>query len=578
MPISIIPSTTNYDATSVGPITSIDSLITETGYSSLPSSGKIKYILARSAGNIEVSVFFIKSSNFLSQSLFTLDGAAFNFTAATSSIISASNDDHDSLLMDADGTGLLGMSNSNSFTVNTWSKFRGSSVISQSVSLDSAVTYPASSNIGTSGTLVAFPGTSSGVWISLSGSQYKVNNGSWTSLPATLSFLGTGAPTNSLYTISDGINQFMIGRYGNASAAIVTVNLLTNTISATSITHSTNPVQSNATEEDCVGTQLFAVDATNTWHAGGTFYYGGGTGWKDNRNIFNTSGKSTLSIGNSTQTDMDVFGSIDTNNFVWFADWGHDDGGLFGVGNDSILGTRPTNIKRVPTIIGSGTPSEGLSANTSSAASGETLTVTLTTIGVANNTLVPYTITGVNSSDINGASLTGNFTVVNNTASVSFLISTSARKTLTLTSNGFTQTVSLLENRYGLVVLNETASITSTFRDLPIVNLTSVGNLTTINVLNIDNQFKFSFNQDSVIKYTSANDYNLIDLSSSTSTSNLLSITILTPGEQAKYNLAESSSVILALRSFITIDFASRTSFNTGEVIDFESPQYWIGA
>ncbi len=63
MPISIIPSTTNYDATSVGPITSIDSLITETGYSSLPSSGKIKYILARSAGNIEVSVFFIKSSN-----------------------------------------------------------------------------------------------------------------------------------------------------------------------------------------------------------------------------------------------------------------------------------------------------------------------------------------------------------------------------------------------------------------------------------------------------------------------------------------------------------------------------------
>ncbi len=67
----------------------------------------------------------------------------------------------------------------------------------------------------------------------------------------------------------------------------------------------------------------------------------------------------------------------------------------------------------------------------------------------------------------------------------------------TITSNGFTQTVSLLENRYGLVVLNETQSITSTFRDLPIVNLTSVENLTTINVLNVGNQFKFSFNQDS---------------------------------------------------------------------------------
>jgi len=265
--------------------------------------------------------------------------------------------------------------------------------------------------------------------------------------------------------------------------------------------------------------------------------------------------------------------------------------GLYSAGPNSFVDASGTDVNRVDTgevgyslpgyvtitaVAVTTTPSAGLSANSQSVGSGETLTVTLTTTEVADNTLVPYTITGVNSGDINGASLTGNFTVVNNTASVSFLISTSTKKTLTLTSNGFTQTVSLLENRYGLVVLNETASITSTFRDLPIVNLTSVGNLTTINVLNIDNQFKFSFNQDSVIKYTSANDYNLINLSSSTS--NLLSITILTPGEQAKYNLAESSSVILALRSFITIDFASRTSFNTSEVIDFDPPQYWIGA
>jgi hypothetical protein len=58
-----------------------------------------------------------------------------------------------------------------------------------------------------------------------------------------------------------------------------------------------------------------------------------------------TSGKSSFSAGASTQTDMDVFGSIDgSDRFVWFADWGHDDGGLFQQGNDDQLATRKTNI------------------------------------------------------------------------------------------------------------------------------------------------------------------------------------------------------------------------------------------
>ena len=251
-------------------------------------------------------------------------------------------------------------------------------------------------------------------------------------------------------------------------------------------------------------------------------------------------------------------------------------GGSYNAGTDQT-NTAATRTGAGYVVITSTVLPDGLSANSQSAASGETLTITFTSATTADNTLVPYTITGVNSSDINGASLTGNFTIVNKTASVSFLISTSANKTFTITSNGFTQTVSLLENRYGLVVLNETASITSTFRDLPIVNLTSVGNLTTINVLNIDNQFKFSFNQDSVIKYTSANDYNLIDLSSSTSTSNLLSITILTPDNLYKNAVQQSSSVDLTGKVFYSVDFFSITDFNVPEPIPLTFPERWAG-
>ena len=40
--------------------------------------------------------------------------------------------------------------------------------------------------------------------------------------------------------------------------------------------------------------------------------------------------------------------SIDPSGYVWFADWGHDDGGIFEVGNDSGIGTRQTNIFLVP--------------------------------------------------------------------------------------------------------------------------------------------------------------------------------------------------------------------------------------
>ena len=63
-----------------------------------------------------------------------------------------------------------------------------------------------------------------------------------------------------------------------------------------------------------------------------------------------------------------------------------------------------------------------LASNVSNVAEGGSFTVTLTTVGVAAGTVLPYTISGVSSSDIGGVSLTGgSFTVgADGTAQVTF--------------------------------------------------------------------------------------------------------------------------------------------------------------
>lgn len=63
-------------------------------------------------------------------------------------------------------------------------------------------------------------------------------------------------------------------------------------------------------------------------------------------------------------------------------------------------------------------PAYLLTPSSSSVNEGDDLTITLTTTDVDNDTEIPYTISGVGSADIDGASLTGNFTITDNEASV----------------------------------------------------------------------------------------------------------------------------------------------------------------
>ena len=80
---------------------------------------------------------------------------------------------------------------------------------------------------------------------------------------------------------------------------------------------------------------------------------------------------------------------------------------------------------------------------------GGSFTITLTTTGVADGTLVPYTITGIDAADLSSGSLTGFITVTSNTGTASFTTAssggTSGNLTATFSCGGDTETITIQE-------------------------------------------------------------------------------------------------------------------------------------
>jgi len=95
------------------------------------------------------------------------------------------------------------------------------------------------------------------------------------------------------------------------------------------------------------------------------------------------------------------------------------------VGPNSITSVSPTFFSstslsgfNIPVDVS--IPTYILSSTSNAIDEGESFTLTLTTTNITNGTIVPYTITGVRSSDIGNASLTGNWVVNNNTATLTY--------------------------------------------------------------------------------------------------------------------------------------------------------------
>ena len=93
------------------------------------------------------------------------------------------------------------------------------------------------------------------------------------------------------------------------------------------------------------------------------------------------------------------------------------------------------------------TPSYSLSADLDPVPEGDAVTIILTTENIANGVDVPFTITGVSSSDINNQSLTGNFTIDSDEATLVILatpdLTTEGLETLTLSINDTDESITV---------------------------------------------------------------------------------------------------------------------------------------
>ena len=95
-------------------------------------------------------------------------------------------------------------------------------------------------------------------------------------------------------------------------------------------------------------------------------------------------------------------------------------------------------------------PGYTLGSSTNTVNEGGSFTITLNTLNVDNGTVLPYTITGVSSADLAGASLTGNF-VVGTTDSITFNATADAT---TEGDEGFTITLDNGESTYNVALVD----------------------------------------------------------------------------------------------------------------------------
>jgi len=101
-----------------------------------------------------------------------------------------------------------------------------------------------------------------------------------------------------------------------------------------------------------------------------------------------------------------------------------------------------------------------LSDSSGSINSGNSITATLRTSGIANSVTVPYTISGVTSAQINGGSLTGNFTITSNTGTLTINTNPNiVSANLVISANGYT-TNTLIS--YAVSIITETILIGTT--------------------------------------------------------------------------------------------------------------------
>lgn len=270
-------------------------------------------------------------------SIFTLQG---NLTLTnTTCLFNYSNDDMDGTILWKDLE--LRLSNSNTDNTNGANYFRvdraGVPYTVAQVLPDQPTTPP-----GTTAKPVPLPGAQKVVWFDHQNSRILWDNISIPFASVNMTWAANALTrSNNAYFISDGVDVIQVG-YGS-NATLLRFNFETGTVAGTPSTPLSPAGGWFATEEDQFSHVLWTVNSRVMYYAGspGNFRLAGTQG---NPQGLNTTYTVPEPLSPS-QPGIDFFGYVDNAGFLWFADWGHDNGSYFNCGgNDSQLGVGQTNI------------------------------------------------------------------------------------------------------------------------------------------------------------------------------------------------------------------------------------------
>ena len=197
----------------------------------------------------------------------------------------------------------------------------------------------------------------------------------------------------------------------------------------------THPVDGSTT---ITGTASWTVGDTSTTPAGATYVLGTNKATVDEGSTvtitlttanvsagttvaYTITGVSSADLNAASLTGNFVTGTTDSITLITTADASTEstENIVFTLNNAEDTITVPINDT-------SQNPTYALTTPQASVNEGDTFIITLTTTDVVNGTTVPYTISGITTADIDGASLTGNFVVQNNSAALSVAVTADA--------------------------------------------------------------------------------------------------------------------------------------------------------
>jgi len=224
------------------------------------------------------------------------------------------------------------------------------------------VMFPGSGHVG--GTVVWFGQTS--LYFKADGVDYSFTYLSITGgASLTADCLPMASSTYNTHAfITDGINTATVVRHTSATPTCVTKftfaweqwdgntrSYAPSMVSATFVdgmakgSGLSQPPNYHGTEEDSMaGDMLWTVRGKPCFYSQNQLILG-----ESMMNPFQTSSAYTVTIpgkgSGATQHGMDIFFKVDNNGILHMADWGHDDGGMFGCGNDNMLGSMESTIR-----------------------------------------------------------------------------------------------------------------------------------------------------------------------------------------------------------------------------------------